>query len=242
MRLKAVIEYLGTNYYGWQVQPDKVTIQGTIEKALLQITGQDIRVTGAGRTDAGVHALGQVVSFDYTGPLSLNRFKFALNSVLDRDIHFRSIGETYSTFDARRNAISKLYRYRIIRGRSPLRRITAWEYHFTLSTKKMREAAMLLQGTHDYTSLCEADDPRTSLTVDSIEISENDDEIEIDVRARGFLYKMVRRIVGVVADCGRGRIELETIPKLFSRCKPCQIITAPANGLVLIEVCYPQKQ
>ncbi|NLI97559.1 tRNA pseudouridine(38-40) synthase TruA [bacterium] len=240
MRLKAVIEYLGTNYYGWQVQPDKVTIQGTIEKALLQITCNDIRITGAGRTDAGVHALGQVASFDYTGHLDTYRLRYALNSILDRDIFFRSIEETNPTFDARRDAFSKLYRYRIIRGRSPLRRNTAWEYHFSLNVEKMREAAALLQGTHDYAAFCEAEDPRTSLKVDSIDVSEKFDEVEIDVRARGFLYKMVRRIVGVILDCGRGRIVLETIPKLFSRSKPCQIITAPANGLALIGVDYTQ--
>jgi tRNA pseudouridine38-40 synthase len=241
MRFKAVIEFDGTDFFGWQVQPDKVTIQGEIENALEQITGEKIRITGAGRTDAGVHALGYVASFVYGGRLTPDRLQIALNSVLPRSIFIKSIEEVSDSFDAKRDAASKLYRYRIIRGRSPLRRGTAWEYSYDLDIERMKLAAALLVGTHDYAALCEVEDPRPSITVDSVDILEEGDEIVIEVRGKSFLYKMVRRMVGVATECGRGKIEPQIIPELFNRTKPVQTITAPANGLVLVEVLYPKE-
>ncbi|MEA3311602.1 MAG: tRNA pseudouridine(38-40) synthase TruA [candidate division WOR-3 bacterium] len=241
MRLKAVVEFDGTDFFGWQVQPDKVTIQGEIENALEQITGEKIRITGAGRTDAGVHALGYVASFVYDGGLTPDRLRIALNSVLPRSIFIKSIEEVPDSFDAKRDAASKLYRYRIIRGRSPLHRGTAWEYSYDLDIERMKLAAALLVGEHDYAALCEVEDPRPSITVDSVDIREEGDEIVIEVRGKSFLYKMVRRMVGVVTECGRGKIEPQIIPELFNRTKPVQTITAPANGLVLVEVLYPKE-
>lgn len=242
MRLKAIVEYDGTRFFGWQVQPDKATVQGEIERALKQVTGDAIRITGCGRTDAGVHALGYAASLDYDGGLKPDRLRIALNSILPRSILIKSLDEAAGTFDARRDALSKLYRYRIIRGRSPLRRGTAWEYSYDLDVVRMRAAADLLLGPHDYAALCEVDDPRDTITVDSIDIQEQEDEIVIDVGGKAFLYKMVRRMVGVATDCGRGKIEPRIIPELFSRTKPVQTITAPANGLVLVEVLYPKEE
>jgi tRNA pseudouridine38-40 synthase len=241
MRLRAVIEYDGRDFFGWQTQPERVTIQGEIENALKQITGGEIRITGAGRTDAGVHALGYVASFDYGGELALDRLQIALNSILPRTIFIKSIEEVSDSFDARRDASFKLYRYLIIRGRSPLRRAFAWEYHYPLDISKMRAAAGQLVGTHDYAALCEVEDPRTSITVDSVDVREQGDEIIIEVKGKFFLYKMVRRMVGVMTECGRGKIEPEIIPQLFSRTKPVQTITAPADGLVLVKVVYPKE-
>ncbi len=241
MRLKAVIEFDGRDFFGWQTQPERATVQGTIERALEQITGDGIRITGCGRTDAGVHALGYVASFVYDDGLTPDRLPIALNSILPRTIFIKSIEEVSDSFDARRDASSKLYRYRIIRGRSPLRRDTAWEYSYDLDIERMKLAAALLVGTHDYAALCEVDDPRHSLTVDSIDILEEGDEIVIDVRGKSFLYKMVRRMVGVATECGRGMIEPQTVLKLFNRAKPVQTITAPANGLVLVKVVYPKE-
>ncbi len=241
MRLAAVIEYDGTNLFGWQIQPERVTVQGEIENALKQITGEEIRITGAGRTDAGVHALAQVASFDYKESLPPDRLQIALNSVLPRSIFIKSIEEVSDSFDAKRDAASKLYRYRIIRARSPLRRAAAWEYHYPLDISRMRAAADLLVGTHDYAALCEVEDPRPSITVDSVDIREEGDEIIIEVKGRSFLYKMVRRMVGVMTECGRGMIEPQTVLKLLNRAKPVQTITAPANGLVLVKVVYPKE-
>lgn len=242
MRLKAIIEYDGTEFFGWQVQPEQVTVQGEIEKALEQITDKQIRITGAGRTDAGVHALGQVASFDYDNDLAPDRLQIALNSILPRAIFIKSLKQATDSFDALRDALSKLYRYRIIRGRAPLRRAFAWEYHYPLDISRMRAAADQLIGSHDYAALCEVDsDPRKTLTVDSVDIREQEDEITIEVEGRAFLYKMVRRMVGVATECGRGKIEPQIIPKLFSRTKPVQTITAPANGLVLVKVNYPKE-
>lgn len=238
MRLKAIIEYDGTSFFGWQLQPDKKTVQAEIEKALTKITGEEIRIHGAGRTDAGVHAAAQVASFDYTGELSLNRLKLALNSLLPRSIYIKGLEEVSASFDARRDASGKLYRYRIVRGRSPLRRRYAWEYHYPLDIKRMQKASEYLEGSHDYAALCEVSEGPKSLNVDSMEIDEIADEITIDIKAKSFLYKMVRRMVGIATECGRGKIEPAIILSLFSEAKPVQSITAPANGLVLVEVFY----
>jgi tRNA pseudouridine38-40 synthase len=242
MRLKAIIEYDGTGFFGWQVQPERITVQAEIEKALEQITGKQARITGAGRTDAGVHALGQVAFFDYDDDLDPDRLRIALNSILPRAIFVKSLQQVTDSFDALRDALSKLYRYRIIRGRAPLRRAFAWEYQYPLDIHRMRAAADQLVGSHDYAALCEVDsDLRKTLTVDSIDIAEKQDEIIIEVKGKAFLYKMVRRIVGVITECGRGKIEPQIIPQLFSRTKPVQTITAPANGLVLVKVNYPKE-
>ncbi len=238
MKIKAIIEYDGTGFYGWQFQPDRPTVQDEVEKALRQVTREEIRITGCGRTDAGVHAADYVSSFDYSGELALSRLVVSLNSVLPRAIFIKSLAEAAGSFDARRDASSKLYRYRIIRGRSPLRRTTAWEYHYPLDIARMKSAAQQLLGAHDYAALCEVSDSRQTLTVNSIDITEADDEIIVDIRGKSFLYKMVRRMVGIMTECGRGKIDAEIIPRLFSRTKPVQTITAPANGLTLVGVDY----
>lgn len=240
MRFKAIIEYDGGNFFGWQVQPEEVTVQGEIEKALVQITGQAIRISGSGRTDAGVHALGQAASFDYSGELEPVRLKRALNSLLPPSVYVRSLEPVTDAFDARRDAVGKLYRYSIIRGRSPLRRSRAWEYEYPLDISRMREAVQRLEGSHDYGLFCEIGESKI-LTVDSIGIREREDEIAIDTRGRGFLYKMVRRLAGVICDCGRGKIDAGIIPQLFNRSKPVQAVTAPAQGLVLVEVYYQKE-
>lgn len=238
MRLKAIIEYDGTSFYGWQVQPARNTVQAEIEKGLTKITGEEIRIHGAGRTDAGVHAAAQVASFDYGGRLPTDRLKLALNSLLPRSIYIKGLMQVRASFDARRDALGKLYRYRIIRGRSPLRRRFAWEFHYPLDIQKMKKASEYLVGSRDYAALCEVSEGPESLTVDSINIKEEADEITIDIKAKAFLYKMVRRMVGVATECGRGKIEPEIIPGLFRKDKPVQTITAPANGLVLVKVFY----
>jgi len=238
MLLKSIIEYDGTDYYGWQVQPDKVTVQGSIEEALKKITGTEIRIKGAGRTDAGVHAAGQVASFDYSGNLSLKKLLNALNSVLAESIHIKDIDEASPVFDVRRDAVYKRYSYSIVLARSPLRRRTAWEYLYPVDINKMKDAGRKLEGTHDYAALCEVDGKSDEITVDLVEVEQHGDEITIGVQGTGFLYKMVRRMVGIITDCGRGKIESDIIEKLFSRNKPVQTVTAPAQGLTLEEVKY----
>lgn len=241
MRLKAVIEFDGTGFHGWQFQPDKVTVQGEFERALLEVTGKKISVTGCGRTDAGVHARDFVTSFDYDGTLSLGRLSLALNTLLPRAIFVKKILPVSDSFDARHDALAKVYQYKIIRGRSPLRSRISWEYTFPLALDRMRVAAGLLQGEHNYAALCEVEDSRETLAVDSIEICEEADKIIISITGKSFLYKMVRRMVGIITECGRGKIEPEIIPGLFSRTKPVQTITAPANGLVLAKVLYEKE-
>ncbi|MBN2380693.1 tRNA pseudouridine(38-40) synthase TruA [candidate division WOR-3 bacterium] len=232
------VEYDGADFYGWQVQPDKVTVQGKIEEALAQITGKDIRVKGAGRTDAGVHAAGQVATLDYEGKLSLEKLAEALNSVLPESVFIKELIKVSPAFDVRADCLYKLYVYRIVTGKSPLRRRTFWEYPYPLDISRMQVAARALEGTHDYAALCEVDGKSPEITVDSVEVEQHRDEITIRVGGKGFLYKMVRRMAGIIADCGRGKITPEMIESLFSRNKPVQTVTAPAHGLTLEVIKY----
>lgn len=238
MRLKAVIEYEGSGFSGWQVQPRKVTVQGEMEKAILQITGEEVRITGAGRTDAGVHALGQVASWLHQQDILADKLRTALNSVLPQSIYIKSLEEAHDGFHARRDALSKTYRYTILKGRSPLRSRRVWELDYPLDIVKMRQAARMLEGEHDYAAFCKVEDHRTSIKVDSVTVEELGDEIIIDVRGPAFLYKMVRRMVGVIAECGRGKLEPVDIGRLFEETSNIQTVTAPARGLVLVEVKY----
>ncbi len=237
MKLKMIIEYDGSAFFGWQLQPDKLTVQGEIEAALFQITGNRIRITGAGRTDTGVHAIGQVADFEYFGNMKLTSLQKAINSISSPALYVKSIEPVSDSFDARRDAILKHYRYQIVIARSPYRSPRVWEYLYQLNVSRMDDAAIQLTGSHNYGEFCRIGDAKI-LTVDSIRLEKSGDEITIDVKGRGFLYKMVRRIVGVITDCGRGKIDIGDIPQLFSSANAFQTITAPAKGLVLVKVYY----
>lgn len=230
------IEYDGTEYSGWQYQPDKRTVQGAIEKALKRISERDIRITGAGRTDAGVHALCQVANFKLDKNIPVEELKRALNSLLPRDIFIKRAIEVSVDFDARYDTKSKIYEYRILPGRSPLRRRYAWELSYRLDYKRMERAKKIFLGKKDYGFFCELQESAI-VDVKGIKLTKQGDEIILRIEANRFLYKMIRRIMGALVDMGRGKIEVEDIVRSFGR-DPNPFTTAPANGLILVEVKY----
>jgi tRNA pseudouridine38-40 synthase len=243
-RLVLTLEYDGTGFHGWQVQAGPRTVQGAVEEAVRRITGRRTRVSGAGRTDAGVHAEAQVAHFDTSSGLSPERVVPALNYWLPDDVSVLACREAPRNFDARRSARSKLYRYRILRSGPPrpLReRFVLRQWH-NLDVAAMARCAALLEGQHDFTSFASehsecADKKRTVLRS---QVLESGDEVHYFVRADGFLYNMVRIIVGTLLQAGRGKITVDDFARaLAMRHRSAAGPTAPARGLALVDVDYP---
>jgi len=242
--LKLTLAYDGTAYAGWQVQPDHVTIQGVLETALQKITGETIRVTASGRTDAGVHALGQVASLSTDSTLAPAVLLKALNAELPRDVAVRDVCEAPDGFHAIRDARRKCYRYVI--SDAPIRDVFArgysWQYTQRLDEVAMQRAAQGLVGTHDFCSFESSGAPRqtTVRTVYRLSVCRRDDgKLQIEVEADGFLYNMVRAIVGTLVEVGRGA-EVDTYPVqvLEAKDRSAGGPTAPAEGLFLVKVDY----
>ena len=244
-KMLIVVEYDGTNYSGWQIQPNAPSIQEELEKAIAHLTSAKTRVYGAGRTDAGVHARGQVACFMTDATIPTASFAPALCSRLPKDIAVRESREVPSSFDPRHDAKLKLYRYCI--HNSPIRpaigRHYLWHLKQPLELAPMLRAAALLEGTHDFTSLSnqerntpEADNVRT---VDSCTLRREGEVLTIDVIGRSFLYNMVRNIAGLLADIGCGRFAPEEVPGILAardRSRAGQ--GAPACGLCLEWIKY----
>ncbi|TAK07998.1 MAG: tRNA pseudouridine(38-40) synthase TruA [Candidatus Manganitrophaceae bacterium] len=241
--IKLTLEYDGTDYHGWQIQPRLTTIQGTIEKALRQLTGKPIRISGAGRTDAGVHAFGQVAHFAPPVPFDPETWVRGLNALLPGDISVQSAEEVPASFHARFSAKKKTYAYFIYNSprRSPLRRRTAWHVFQALDLSKMRRASRLLTGHHDFTSLCAAGSETEDRIVDleKIEIRKTDSEIKITFQAPRFLQHMVRNLVGLLVEVGRGRRAVSEISGILEgRDRRLAGPTAPPQGLFLMRIAY----
>lgn len=238
---RLVVGYDGTNFRGWQRQPVGRTVQGVLEEALRKITGKRTVVHGAGRTDAGVHALGQAASFRGVFKLSDEVLLRALNAVLPPDIRVFSLAEAPAGFHARRSARSKLYRYRIVNAPqpSPLDRSFVLHWPYPLKLRKMRQAAKLFARTADFTAFSSNRDRSPVRTVTRSELRKSGDEIIYSIEAAGFLRYMVRTIVGTLLEVGRGRIEPEEVEEIF-RHKDRSLAgpTAAAKGLTLIRVDY----
>lgn len=241
--LKVTLEYDGTHYHGWQIQPNLTTIQGELEKALLRLTGKTIRTYGAGRTDAGVHAVGQVAHFSSPASFQPEGWVRGLNALLPNDIAVSAVEEVDAAFHARFSAKNKIYSYFIYNGRkrSPLRRHRMWHIHPPLDTRKMKAAAKNLIGEHDFTSFCaaQAESDNRRIDLKKIAIKRANDEIRITMEASRFLQHMVRNIVGFLVEVGRKRRsvdEIEEILKAKDRRKAGP--TAPPHGLVLERIEY----
>ncbi len=242
--IKMILEYDGTRYHGWQRQANGLTVQEVLEEGISTITQEDIRVIGSGRTDAGVHALGQVANFRTNSNIGPRGLLQGINSLLPWDIVVKELAEADTSFHARYNAKSKTYMYQIYRGavRSALYRDYAWFIHDTLDIEKMKEAAQLLLGTLDFSSFCAANcgiknHVRTVMAVDMIR--DRRGMVKYCIEADGFLKYMVRNIVGTLVDVGRGKLskaELMSIVEAKDRKRAGQ--TAPAQGLFLKEVKY----
>lgn len=241
---KLIIEYDGTAYQGWQVQKNAATIQGEIENALKIMTGKDITLTGSGRTDSGVHALGQCANFHCETRLSPQVFQKGLNSLLNKDIVIKDCQYADENFHARYDVKSKTYQYRILNRAVPaaVGRQYAWFIRNKLDINAMRSAAKHLEGTHDFKAFEGAGSPR-SHTVRSVfrsDISEHDAGYVIfEIEANGFLKFMVRNIVGTLAETGIGKISPEDFRQiLLSKDRKLAGATAPPQGLFLMNVTY----
>jgi tRNA pseudouridine38-40 synthase len=245
--LRLTLEYDGGDLSGWQLQPGTRTVQGELERALGLLLGASVRPTAAGRTDAGVHAEGQVVSLRLRPAQQLPVLAFVrgLNGLLPPDVAVREAAYVEEAFDARRRARGKLYRYRILHGmpRSPLRRRTHWLVFRRLAVAPMREAAAHFVGSHDFAAFraanCEAKTTRRRIVRFAVTGGEGPGEIVIDVLGTAFLKHMVRNLVGTLVDVGTGRRKPEEMAALLHsrdrrKCGP----TAPAHGLTLCAVLY----
>jgi tRNA pseudouridine38-40 synthase len=238
---RLVIGYDGTDFRGWQRQPDGRTVQGVLEEAVFKVTRKRTVVHGAGRTDAGVHALGQVASIRGVFKLTDEVLFRALNAVLPADVRVFSLGEAPPGFHARRSARSKLYRYRIVHApqASPLDRRYVLHWPYPLKLGAMREAARLFVRTADFTAFSSNRDRSPVRTVTRSELRRSGDEIVYTVEAQGFLRYMVRTIVGTLLEVGRGRIRPADIEAIFgNRDRSLAGPTAPARGLTLVRVDY----
>jgi tRNA pseudouridine38-40 synthase len=245
--LKLTVAYDGGAYAGWQIQPDKPTLQGTLEAALHQITQVPVRVSAAGRTDAGVHALGQVVGFATDTGLSNADFQRALNAVLPSDIAVLLLEDACERFHATRDAVAKRYRYQIhnSRTRSVFDRQYAWHYPQQLDVPAMHAAGQALVGCHDFSSFETAGSERADSVRTLHELAvwrgpaELADRVTIDVMGDGFLYNMVRTIVGTLVEVGEGSRGTEWPAEvLAARDRRRAGQTAPPHGLFLISVAY----
>jgi tRNA pseudouridine38-40 synthase len=241
--LKLVLEYDGFDYCGWQVQPAVPTIQGVLERALDKILGERIRVDGAGRTDAKVHALGQVASFQCLSQIPAGALQRALNSTLPKDVAVREVQETPADFHARFSARGKVYTYRILNRpvRSPLRLRYVWYVPQALDVEAMRLAGAALQGTHDFSAFqgSGSEVHTTERTLTEVSLSHDGDEVVLQCAADCFLRHMVRNIVGTLVEVGhaaRSPADVERILK--GRDRRLAGVTAPPQGLYLLEVLY----
>ena len=242
--IKLIIEYDGTNYCGWQLQPNGVTIQEVLERGLLKLLGEPVRLRASGRTDAGVHAQGMVAVFTTTRSLPMAAFSHGLNNLIPPDIAIRSAEEVSPRFNPRADAVGKLYRYTILAAptRSPLNRVTTWLIKEPLDLPAMREAARFFIDEHDFRAFqaanCAA--KTTVRTITGLDITtDSEGFITIDVRGTGFLRNMVRIMVGTLVAVGRGKFEPEIVARLLAEGDRSKAgATAPPQGLCLVEVYY----
>ncbi len=241
---KITIEYDGTSYHGWQRQKNERTIQEEIEKALLTMTGEKTVLTASGRTDAGVHALGQVANFTCDTDLSPQAFQNGLNSLTKDDIVIISCDIAYENFHSRFDAKSKIYNYRILNRNLPaaINRQYAWFIRKILDLVSMRHAARHIVGTHDFKAFEGTGSPRSHTTrcVIKADIVEQENGfIVFEIEADGFLRFMVRNIVGTLVDVGLGKITTNDFKKiLLSKNRSMAGATAPPHGLFLMKVKY----
>lgn len=241
---KIILEYDGTNYNGWQRQDgDKKisTVQGVVEGVLKKVFCKKVSVTGSGRTDSGVHAVGQCASFKVNTKIPISKIFRAVNTYLPEDIVVKEIKKVHLSFNARFGAKRKWYRYVIVnkKFRAAIDRNYAVHYPYKLDVNLMKKAAKIIKGRHDFSAIVLRHEGNNIRKIFDIKIFRNKDYVYFDITGNGFLYKMARRIAGVLIDVGRSKIDIEDVKKLISGNKlGSEIQTAPAKGLVLMKVYY----
>jgi len=246
--LKLILAYDGAEFSGWQVQPDAQTVQGTLASAIGRITGEKVLPQGSGRTDAGVHALAQVVTFVTESSVPTENFLKALNDILPSSVRVLEVGEAPTGFHARHSARAKTYRYRIHRGPicPPFLARYVWHYPYPLDEEAMARAAGPVVGEFDFTSFAAVDPERgkgcETLNVRTIFAStwaRDGEELVYTVRGSGFLHHMVRNLVGTFILVGRGTLQMQDVTRILeARNRSAAGATAPAAGLYLVSVEY----
>src|SRR3989442_10529269 len=247
--LKLTLAYDGAEFSGWQVQPDAVTIQGTLAHAIGRVTGENVLPQGSGRTDAGVHALAQVATFTTELPIPAENLVRALNDTLPLSIRVLEVTEAPPEFHARKSARAKTYRYRMYRGAicPPFLARYVWHYPYPLDENAMRRAAALVVGEHDFTSFAavdpergrEQEDVSNTRRVFCSTWEQDGEELVYTVRGSGFLHHMVRNLVGIFLLVGKGTLSPDDIMRILeARNRSAAGATAPASGLYLVDVDY----
>jgi len=241
--LKLVVQYDGTDYAGFQIQPDRPTVQGVLEQTAAAILGHPVRLTAAGRTDAGVHALGQVVALNTATPLPLDKTVEVFNGRLPADIAVARAEEVEAGFHPRFDARRKRYSYRLLNRevRSPFICRYAWHVREALDAEAMAAGTACLEGEHDFASFCAggAETNSTVRTLYSLDVAREGDLLEIWAEGSGFLYQMVRIIVGTLVAVGLGRLSVESVAQvLAAKDRAAAGPPAPPQGLCLARVVY----
>ena len=245
-RVRLIVAYDGTNYRGWQVQPNGITIEEVLNKHLSALLGEEIVVTGASRTDSGVHSMGNVAIFDTNTRMPAEKISFALNQRLPEDIVVQESKEVPSDWHPRYQVSRKTYEYRILNRtfRQPMRRLDTYFYHYPLDVEKMQKAASYLIGEHDFKSFCAvgAQVKTTVRTIYTCDVIKENDIITIRVTGNGFLYNMVRIIAGTLIRVGGGDMEPERMPEILDALdRNAAGATAPAHGLTMIGIEYESE-
>ncbi|MGI6069469.1 MAG: tRNA pseudouridine(38-40) synthase TruA [Blautia sp.] len=242
-RVGLIVAYDGTNYCGWQIQNNGITIQGELNRCLSELLGKEVETIGASRTDAGVHALGNVAIFDTDARMPGEKFSYALNQRLPEDIRIQLSEEMPMDFHPRYCDSEKTYEYRILNRRFPVptERLYSYFYHYDLDEEKMRAATSYLIGEHDFASFCgsKAQVKSTVRTITHMEIERFGDMVTIQVSGKGFLYNMVRIIAGTLIEVGNGQYPPEQVQNILKACdREAAGPTAPAHGLTLMGIRY----
>jgi tRNA pseudouridine38-40 synthase len=247
--LKVILSYDGADFSGWQVQPDAATVQGTLASAIGRITGEKVLPQGSGRTDAGVHALAQVMTFVTESSVPTSNFGKALNDILPTSVRVLDVEEAPPEFHARHSAKAKTYRYRIYRESicPPFLARYVWHFPYRLAEQEMGRAAELVVGEHDFTSFAAVDPERGREDADVSNVRKIfssswerlGDELVYTVRGSGFLHHMVRNLVGTFILVGKGTLQVEDVTRILeARNRSAVGATAPASGLYLVNVEY----
>jgi tRNA pseudouridine38-40 synthase len=247
--LKLILSYDGSDFAGWQVQPDTITVQGTLASAIGRITGEKVLPQGSGRTDAGVHALAQVATFVIESSIPTVNFVIALNDVLPPSVRVLEIEEAAMDFHARHSALAKTYRYRIYRAAicPPFLARYVWHYPYPLDEQAMVSAAALVEGEHDFTSFAAVDPEQgrdaaaasNTRRIFSSRWEREGNELIYTVNGSGFLHHMVRNLVGTFILVGKGTLQREDVTRILeARKRSAAGATAPASGLYLVNVEY----
>ena len=241
--IKLTIEYDGKDFNGWQKQPNKLNIQGTIEQAIKIVTGEEVDLMASGRTDAGVHAFGQVANFKTNSQISIEKLPLAINSQLKNSIVIKEAEEVNERFHSRYNAKRKTYRYIINNSKcgTAIYRNLEYSYPFKLDAEKMKQASKYFEGEHDFKAFKSSgtSSKNSVRTIYKAIVKQEGEKIIIELTGNGFLYNMVRIISGTLLDVGLGKIQPEEIPEMIeSKDRQRAGKTLPAHGLYLVEVKY----